>query len=84
MLDPVRQIEVICGRHRVPPGAAALQFSMRDPRIVSTVCGVSRPERVGQTIEWAEYPIPDALWAELANLPVDMTDPEATREYKPG
>ena len=58
-LAPIRAIEAVCARHGVPPGAAALQFSMRDPRIASTVCGVSRPERVGQTMEWASFPIPE-------------------------
>jgi D-threo-aldose 1-dehydrogenase len=83
-LDPVRRVEAVCARHGVPPGAAALQFSMRDPRVASTVCGVSRPERVRQTLEWAEWPIPDSLWDELATLPFAMDDPEATREWTPG
>ena len=48
VLDPVRRIEAICARHDVPVGAAALQFSMRDARINSTICGVSRPERVAR------------------------------------
>jgi D-threo-aldose 1-dehydrogenase len=84
MLDPVRRIEAVCARHGVPPGAAALQFSMRDPRVASTVCGVSRPERVRETLAWAEWPIPDALWEELAALPFATDDPEATRDYSPG
>ena len=46
MLDPIRRIEAVCAKHKVPPGAAALQFSMRDPRIASTICGVTKPERV--------------------------------------
>jgi D-threo-aldose 1-dehydrogenase len=83
-LDPVRRVEAVCARHGVPPGAAALQFSMRDPRVASTVCGVSRPERVRQTLEWAEWPIPDSLWEDLAALPFAMDDPEATREWTPG
>jgi len=84
MLDPVRRLEAICARHGVPPGAAALQFSMRDHRIASTICGVSRPERVHQTLEWAQWPIPDVLWAELAALLYVADDPEATRDYKAG
>jgi D-threo-aldose 1-dehydrogenase len=84
MLDPVRRVEAICARHGVPPGAAALQFSMRDPRVASTVCGVSRPERVRETLAWAEWPIPDELWEELATLPFATDDPEATRDYSPG
>jgi D-threo-aldose 1-dehydrogenase len=84
MLDPVRRVEAACAKHGVPPGAAALQFSMRDPRITSTICGVSKPERVRETLEWANWPIPDALWAELKALPFATDDPEATREYSAG
>ena len=84
VLDPIRRIEAICARHGVPPGAAALQFSMRDPRVTSTVCGVSKPERVKQTLDWARFPIPDALWRELKGVPFSTDDPEATREYRPG
>jgi D-threo-aldose 1-dehydrogenase len=83
-LDPVRQVEAACARHGVPPGAVALQFSLRDPRITSTVCGVSRPERVQQTLEWAEWPVPESLWGELAALPFATDDPEATRAYDAG
>ena len=81
-LDPIRRIEAICARHGVPPGAAALQFSLRDPRVTSTVCGVTKPERVTQTLEWARCPIPEALWADLATLEASTDDPEATRDYK--
>ena len=46
-LEPVRAVERVCAEHGVPPGAAALQFSLRDPRITSTICGVSKPEGPG-------------------------------------
>lgn len=84
MRAPVVRVEEACARHGVPPGAAALQFSMRDPRITSTVCGVTKPERVRQTLEWAAFPIPDDLWAELGDLPFGTDDPEATRDYRLG
>lgn len=82
-LAPVRAIEEICLRHGVPSGAAALQFSMRDPRVTSTIVGVSKPERVEETLNWAAYPIPEAVWEELAELPFATDDPEANRVYKP-
>lgn len=82
-LEPVRQIEAICSEHGVAPGAAALQFSMRDPRITSTICGVSKPERVAETLGWAEADLPDEIWTALEAVPVDMTDPEAHRVYRP-
>jgi len=84
VLDPVRRVEALCAEHGVPPGAVALQFSLRDVRIASTICGVSRPERVAQTLEWARWPIPDALWEELGALPRSTDDPEATRQYTLG
>ena len=84
MLGPIRRIEEICARHGVPPGAAALQFSMRDSRVASTICGVSKPERVRQTLEWAQFPIPDALWQELKAVPFSTGDPEETRAYRLG
>jgi D-threo-aldose 1-dehydrogenase len=84
MLGPIRHIEAVCVRHGVPLGAAALQFSMRDPRVTSTICGVSKPERIAETLEWAQWPIPDAMWDELLALPFSVADPEAARDYKAG
>jgi D-threo-aldose 1-dehydrogenase len=77
-------IEAICAKHGVPMGAAALQFSMRSPLVASTICGVSSPDRVQQTIDWANFAIPEAVWAELEKVPYDMEDPEAKRVYRPG
>lgn len=84
MLEPARRVEAVCARHGIPIGAAALQFSLRDPRITSTICGVSKPERVRETYEWANWPIPEQVWDELAGLPFGTSDPEATREYTAG
>jgi D-threo-aldose 1-dehydrogenase len=64
-IEQVRRIQAVCQRHGVPLAAAALQFSLRDPRVDSTIIGMSRPERVAQTLALASYPIPEALWAEL-------------------
>ncbi|TNC63995.1 aldo/keto reductase [Rubellimicrobium roseum] len=83
-LEPVRRIEAACARHGVSVGVAALQFSLRAPRITSTIVGVTRPERVTETLDWAATDIPDALWRELEDLPVSTEDPEANRDYKLG
>jgi D-threo-aldose 1-dehydrogenase len=83
-LQPIKRIEAIAARYGVPTGAAALQFSMRDPRVTSTIVGVSKPERVRQTLEWATLEIPAALWEELKAVPASTDDPEATRDYRPG
>lgn len=83
-LEPVRRIEAACARHGVPVGAAALQFSMRDPRITSTIVGVTKPERVAETLGWASAEIPAELWREIETFPFSTDDPEANRDYKLG
>ncbi len=83
-LAPVRQVEAICAEFGLAPGAVALAFSMRDPRITSTIIGVSKLERVTQTLDWAAAQIPDAAWEKLNALGYSTEDPEADREYSPG
>jgi len=83
-LERIRRIEQLCAKHRVPSGAAALQFSLRDQRVTATICGISKVERIQETLEWAAYPIPDAFWTELTTLPFETGDPETTRTYRPG
>jgi D-threo-aldose 1-dehydrogenase len=68
VLAAVRGMEDACARHGVPLAAAALQFSLRDPRIASTVVGFSRPERVDECVAHARTAVPEALWQELDAL----------------
>jgi D-threo-aldose 1-dehydrogenase len=79
IIERVRQIAALCQEHGVPLAAAALQFSLRDPRVTSTVVGVTRPERIAQTIDLARHPIPATLWAQLDAVGFDVDDPEANR-----
>jgi D-threo-aldose 1-dehydrogenase len=65
LIERVRTIDALCRRYAVPLAAAALQYSLRDPRIHSTVVGMTRPERVAQTVGLALHPIPDELWPQL-------------------
>jgi D-threo-aldose 1-dehydrogenase len=67
-LDRVRKMQRACEARDVPLAAAALQFSLRNDRVASTIVGMSSPERVDQTIRLAEWPIEDDLWAELLEL----------------
>jgi D-threo-aldose 1-dehydrogenase len=64
-LDAISAIEGVCRSHDVPLAAAAIQFSLRDERIASTLVGFSRPERVDETVRLAEWPIPAELWSEV-------------------
>ncbi|HEU5088965.1 MAG TPA: aldo/keto reductase [Roseiflexaceae bacterium] len=79
LLQRARAMEAICGEYGVRLAAAALQFSMRDPRIHTTIIGISRPERIDDTLELASETIPDELWARLDAVGWDTQDPEAER-----
>jgi len=61
----IKAVEMICADAGVPLGAAALQFSTRDPRIHSTIAGVSRPERIQQILDWASFEIADDVWEAI-------------------
>ena len=75
---PMHAVEKLCARYDVPTGAVALQFSMRDPDVTSTVCGVTWPQRIRQKLEWADWPISEEVWTELGKLKRSDEDPEAT------
>jgi D-threo-aldose 1-dehydrogenase len=65
ILAAVAAIEKTCSGYGVPLPAAALRFSMRNPRITSTIIGISRPERVDECLEHVSLEIPDELWVQL-------------------
>ena len=79
MIDRIRQFAAIADRHGVPLPAVALQFSTRDPRMTATIVGMSRPDRIADTLAYLTTPIPDALWEEIAGIPFDTNDPEEHR-----
>jgi D-threo-aldose 1-dehydrogenase len=80
LVDTTRQYEAICERYGIPLAAVALQFSTRDPRITSTIVGMSSPKRIQQTIDLLETEIPQAAWDEILSIPVPPEeDPEKDR-----
>lgn len=68
LLRRAGQMEEACKRYVVPLAAAALQFSLRDGRITSTIVGMTHPERLTETLELARLTIPEELWAELDSI----------------
>ena len=83
-LKPIFDLEKICLKYNIPLGAAALQFSMKDPRISSTIVGITKKSRIDQIVEWSNFEISEDAWTEILSLPFSINDPEATRNYKLG
>jgi len=83
-LEPARKIEKICKNYNIDIGAAALQFSIKDKRITSTLCGVTSVQSIEKNLEWASIEIPKECWNEISKLPFSSKDPESDRVYTPG
>lgn len=79
IVERARGLSAVCQEFGVPLPAAALQFSLRDPRVTTTVVGMTKPERVQQTLDLAAVPLPDEIWARLDAVGYDSEDPEANR-----
>jgi D-threo-aldose 1-dehydrogenase len=79
VLERARGIERICQRFQVPLAAAALQFSVRDPRVTATIVGVTEPRHIAETLRLLQHPIPDELWPELEPFADREVDPERDR-----
>ncbi|MBI5519805.1 MAG: aldo/keto reductase [Desulfovibrio sp.] len=71
VLAKVAQINDICRAHDVPIGAAALQFPLRNPSVVTVACGVKSIEQAVSNFEWAALDIPESLWTELARIGIE-------------
>ena len=65
ILDRVARIEAICRSHGVPLIAAALQFPLCHPSVVSVIPGGQSPDEVRGNLRVLETPIPPELWADL-------------------
>ena len=83
-LAPAREFEKVCKKYNVEMGAAALQFSLRDKRIASTICGVTSIESIEKNLEWANCEISLEFWEEVLKLPFSSKDPESDRIFTPG
>lgn len=59
------RIAEVCASHGVELAAAALHYSLLDPRVTSVCVGAGRPEQVVQNLTRLRTPVPDELWHDL-------------------
>lgn len=65
ILKKVKQIEAICGRHNTPLPAAALQFPLFHPAVISIVLGCDSAAQIERDMDYFYFDIPTLLWEEL-------------------
>jgi D-threo-aldose 1-dehydrogenase len=75
MMDKARRIAAVCARHAVDLRAAALQFVLAHPAIVSVIPGARSIAEVEENVALIERPIPAGLWADLKDA--GLLDPAA-------
>lgn len=71
----VAAIEAVCAAHAAPIQAAALQFPMAHPAVVSCVVGAQSPAQLRQNAAWSAQQLPAGLWQALRRG--GLIDPDA-------
>lgn len=75
ILARVEAIGAVCREAGVPMQAAALQFPMAHPAVVSCIPGAQSPAQLRQNAAWFAQAIPAGLWTTLARE--GLIDPRA-------
>lgn len=63
--EKVRDIESVCRKHGIPLPAAALQFVLAHPNVISTIPGSVSSDEVRQNVAFVDLPISPAFWSDL-------------------
>jgi D-threo-aldose 1-dehydrogenase len=66
ILERTARIVAICQRHDVPLAAVALQFVLAQPAIRTVLLGPRTVGELDANLRAADWPIPEALWNDLA------------------
>jgi D-threo-aldose 1-dehydrogenase len=65
VLERVHRIEAVCAKYGVALPAAALQFPLGHPLVVSVIPGARSVEELQQNLDYMRQPIPASLWSDL-------------------
>jgi D-threo-aldose 1-dehydrogenase len=74
-VQKARQIDAVCQRYNVPLKAAALQFPLGHPAVVSVVSGARSVAELEENLAMFRFEIPSALWDDLRSE--GLIDPNA-------
>lgn len=74
VVERVERLRKVCAAHGVPLAAAALQFPLGHPAVLSVIPGMATPAQVSDATHWLSYAIPGALWSDLRAEGLIRTD----------
>ena len=67
IVERAARIGGVCARYELPIAAAAMAFPARHPAVRCVVVGARSPEEMAVDAELFARPLPEGLWAELAD-----------------
>lgn len=65
VIERLRRLEAVCTEFAVPLAAAALQFPLAHPQVVSVIPGMANQDQVNATLELLRTRIPPQFWQVL-------------------
>jgi len=65
IVDRVAKLEAVCEEFGIPLPAAALQFPLAHPAVVSVIPGIGKVRRIDQTLKLFNTSIPDEFWTAI-------------------
>ena len=65
VVERAERLRRVCDMFAVEMPAAALQFPLAHPAVVSVIVGSRTAAEVDQAVRWLEQPLADGLWDEL-------------------
>jgi D-threo-aldose 1-dehydrogenase len=65
IVERVERLKAICSAHRIAIGAAALQFPLAHPAVISVIPGIRSKEQLRDAACFITSEIPAAFWNEL-------------------
>ncbi len=65
LVERARRLAEVCARHGVELPAAAAQYPLRHPEVVSVVLGTRTADQAREGVDRLTRPISDDLWADL-------------------
>jgi D-threo-aldose 1-dehydrogenase len=77
----VAALQAVCREHGVSLPAAALQFPLAHPAVVSIIPGAARPSEVTQNVASLSVSIPEEFWMTLKRR--GLIDPESPTPAQP-
>ena len=78
LVDRARRLTAVCNRYEVDLKAAALQYVLAHPAVVSAIPGAQSVDELEQNVAMVQAEIPSSLWSDLKSemlIPTDAVTP---------